>query len=157
MLLLYHRQNGTQRTLRLCFTFHYASTISPSGIMDPQKIQLYIPLCFYYIIYPMRRLEMLLPLHSTMLLLYPSDHICIPRISCFTFHYASTISSLTSSHALFMISLHSTMLLLYPELQAMLPLHAPFTFHYASTISRYCFPLLFSSIQVHFLSTSFPH
>ena len=30
---------------------------------------------------------------------------------------------------------------------------APFTFHYASTLSRPRFPLLFSSIQVYFLST----
>ena len=45
--------------------------------------------------------------------------------------------------------LHSTMLLLY---RLSILLHK-FTFHYASTLSRPRFPLLFSSIQVYFLST----
>ena len=73
------------------------------------------------------------------------------------------------------LNLHSTMLLLYPARESSscapnliyIPLcfyfigscsagvacHNTFTFHYASTLSRPPFPLLFSSIQVYFLST----
>ena len=52
--------------------------------------------------------------------------------SSFTFHYASTLSAVHDA-----FSLHQ----------------CGFTFHYASTLSRPPFPLLFSSIQVYFLST----
>ena len=94
----------------------------------------------------------------------------------FTFHYASTLSRKKASESIRTTYLHSTMLLLYrcrnkkrPEPDhnlhsTMLLLYRDvkgleqlainlFTFHYASTLSRPPFPLLFSSIQVYFLST----
>ena len=83
------------------------------------------------------KLQVIIPLHSTMLLLYLATAPCEPYSdTVFTFHYASTISkdaaTLRPAHS----PLHSTMLLLYLTYWR----HAEnvgnyFTFHYASTIS----------------------
>ena len=85
--------------------------------LDGRICWIYIPLCFYFIgvdrsVVPWRRPH----LHSTMLLLYPTD--VVHKILCFcefTFHYASTLSYFeapcSSSHH----NLHSTMLLLYHD------------------------------------------
>ena len=141
------------------FTFHYASTISGSGTPSPIRYGLYIPLCFYYI--------------------KTSDLQCTLVVH-FTFHYASTISDVWCDCQNALQPLHSTMLLLYlpwlflcvfpstlyiplcfyyiehqkeAELISLYPLHSTMLLLYPVTV----FPLLFSSIQVHFLSTSFPH
>ena len=96
-------------------------------------------------------------LHSTMLLLYPiqmsADHLPAPT---FTFHYASTISPISSVTDRSVKNLHSTMLLLYrrKEVDKHDERHK-FTFHYASTISWLCYNLLtgFCGFTFHYAST----
>ena len=131
-----------------------------NGASNEDKI-LYIPLCFYYI----GEQEVIkavnsLPLHSTMLLLYPvaADRLpenvplyiplCFYYITYpytyaiiddnyFTFHYASTISTIpVSAFPVPLAALHSTMLLLYPRENDEITNIMNFTFHYASTISK---------------------
>ena len=98
------------------FTFHYASTLSkrrppPATVIEP----IYIPLCFYFILFDSCSTSFLMIyLHSIMLLLYLTVwslmrlelQIYIPLCfyfisieefhfseeSLFTFHYASTLS-----------------------------------------------------------------
>ena len=116
------------------FTFHYASTLSGQArYVSTEEIHL----------------------HSTMLLLYlEAREIIRKHMDEFTFHYASTLSqkSAETRQAKNSFTFHyaSTLSNILPgeELATML-----FTFHYASTLSRPPFPLLFSSIQVYFLST----
>ena len=95
MLLLYRLSQLAYQYKNLLFTFHYASTLSywtVSGLSHWYSI--YIPLCFYFIEYPVILRIRKADLHSTMLLLY----------LIFT----------TSSRTVFAY-LHSTMLLLYPS------------------------------------------
>ena len=120
------------------FTFHYASTLSQ---IIPQCLNLlfiYIPLCFYFIEFgrPIKQLHILIyiplcfyfiledyympeyanNLHSTMLLLYQSLlYSSLFSFSSFTFHYASTLSTLLPVITNIVTDLHSTMLLLYPS------------------------------------------
>ena len=118
------------------FTFHYASTISDSSVLPAAvlpalhstmlllyrlyrvegdaKTYLYIPLCFYYIMYDVKGVV--------------ADMI-------FTFHYASTISDICLDCLPPVSPLHSTMLLLYLTAEAWGVSTDVFTFHYASTIS----------------------
>ena len=100
----------------------------------------------------------ILPLHSIMLLLYPISSPSVKHSGkSFTFHYASTLSSLLSCLIRSLLTLHSIMLLLYREGEILLriryTLYIPlcfyfieepfyffylspiFTFHYASTLS----------------------
>ena len=74
------------------FTFHYASTLSSSKIKKQGALEIYIPLCFYFILYPVADDAPQSHLHSTMLLLYPKYFL---------------------SNNLYNNNLHSTMLLLY--------------------------------------------
>ena len=160
------------------FTFHYASTLSAQvGIAQVGIAHLHSTMLLLYR-YKQRHCWDKHPhLHSTMLLLYPdvpcpckdrARHLhstmlllyrrsitawepatltiyiplCFyfitmrnlnrPDTSEFTFHYASTLSE---------------------RRKYGICANDPFTFHYASTLSRPRFPLLFSSIQVYFLST----
>ena len=115
----------------LCFYF-----------IDARRIKIwsydfiYIPLCFYFIWYGNIHIVPLLNLHSTMLLLYrfPPLSICISII--FTFHYASTLSSISSSSRLciawFTFHYAST---LSSERLSEFSSSFSFTFHYASTLS----------------------
>ena len=96
MLLLYRRGFWSERYWSSAFTFHYASTLSHfpgqcrRGIADlhstmlllypiwlmiarTSRCTIYIPLCFYFIMYMVERPLM--------------------RSGTFTFHYASTLSS----------------------------------------------------------------
>ena len=58
------------------FTFHYASTLSVK-ISDVVKVcNIYIPLCFYFIVMSSTREVTPLNLHSTMLLLYRLPELC---------------------------------------------------------------------------------
>ena len=123
------------------FTFHYASTLSE-----------YAP-----------RLRVILPyLHSTMLLLYPSDCSCKGSWNWkFTFHYASTLSGRQTGRAGHLASeftFHYASTLSVPgNRDRQWP--AEFTFHYASTLSQplrsFCFllciyiPLCFYFIAPH--------
>ena len=138
MLLLY--RNNSVLHMHICLALHstmlllYPITL-PSGRIACST--LYIPLCFYYIIW---------------------TSAITKRLITFTFHYASTISMffrfLTFSlyslyiplcfyYILMMISpssfpystLHSTMLLLYRNSDSCNYNIICFTFHYASTIS----------------------
>ena len=114
MLLLYHIRYTT--AIPRFFALH--STMLLLYQSDYNRliigIQLYIPLCFYYIasVYSTGA-EMLNPLHSTMLLLYLSHIIKGSKDYLFTFHYASTISLKGALSGLKETPLHSTMLLLY--------------------------------------------
>ena len=101
-------------------------------------INLYIPLCFYYIV-SANKIRHLLhhPLHSTMLLLYPNCcKVRIVNVYGFTFHYASTISIIpqpqTKPVAHFTFHYASTISFGLKGLNLVL---SNFTFHYASTIS----------------------
>ena len=75
------------------FTFHYASTLSGAPREERTSGLIYIPLCFYFILFPERVRMRLKHLHSTMLLLYQglSDRNAHGKAG-FTFHYASTLS-----------------------------------------------------------------
>ena len=75
---------------------------------------IYIPLCFYFILRKAHHNFNLRNLHSTMLLLYPVWESVGRRKASFTFHYASTLSSIAAIARF---------------------LHSSFTFHYASTLS----------------------
>ena len=165
----------------ISFTFHYASTLSQCWCKRIQdRSCIYIPLCFYFIGWcGDERDRCIVNLHSTMLLLYRfslpqqqnSCPIYIPlcfyfielekrEISSeieFTFHYASTLSSMSrweerrfkkftfhyastlSEQKLQLIRqtkyLHSTILLLYRKSRKMKRMMMIFTFHYASTLS----------------------
>ena len=139
MLLLYQETIHFPHLLCVNFTFHYASTISEVNANNGETDCLYIPLCFYYIMFPF---------------------VQEAWLYAFTFHYASTISLLPLCICPCKTPLHSTMLLLYQvtmeEKVTKLFLYIPlcfyyiagteremqvalnFTFHYASTISRIC-------------------
>ena len=80
------------------------------------NICIYIPLCFYFICIFLPGFVKIMHLHSTMLLLYPKNPAIFKSFSSlFTFHYASTLSSVVDSTVF----------------------GAPiFTFHYASTLSQ---------------------
>ena len=122
-------------------------------------MQLYIPLCFYYICSQKRSYD-----HEIHFTFHYASTISTKQedyeyvYSFFTFHYASTISEIYMQWPGLNGTLHSTMLLLYPQLfwvalppldslhSTMLLLYRPsrvtdklgqyfFTFHYASTIS----------------------
>ena len=77
----------------LCFYFIGVTSMCISG-----SSCIYIPLCFYFIHREKDRGVLFHNLHSTMLLLYPllSFHI-LPYLCTFTFHYASTLSSVADS------------------------------------------------------------
>ena len=78
------------------------------------KVLIYIPLWFYFITH--RNLNAHgrnLHLHSTMLLLYLGKTLATLRKNKLTFHYASTLSTLTDGVLGAVPHLHSTMLLLY--------------------------------------------
>ena len=100
--------------------------------------RIYIPLCFYFIPNPFGAM---IPyssyLHSTMLLLYPSN-AASALLRSFNLHstmlllYPKKRSTLTPASP----DLHSTMLLLYPGYTAFYRTEIyTFTFHYASTLS----------------------
>ena len=117
---------------------------------------IYIPLCFYFIKHAKAILpDVILNLHSTMLLLYPMGSAMgidsglnlhstmlllylavspVPSVlrSWFTFHYASTLSFLDSAPLDISLNLHSTMLLLYP-----VPL---FPFYFLQYGDTFCLP-----------------
>ena len=121
------------------FTFHYASTLSRSGIPKATGLLIYIPLCFYFIrpesmerllqpgiyiplcFYFIRRFAVVnnrtgfiyIPLCFYFITFRPSS---LRLASKFTFHYASTLSVKTRSGNVGLFV---------------------FTFHYASTLS-YC-------------------
>ena len=160
----------------LSFTFHYASTLSKSPVNTGQwTTHLHSTMLLLYLLKVIPLRLPLTHLHSTMLLLYPGDCLSVIGVKLFTFHYASTLSwwsspdphhtrsftfhyastlSIMPSWVSYVRSnLHSTMLLLYPSSWSGSRGSSKFTFHYASTLSRPPFPLLFSSIQVYFLST----
>ena len=151
------RDTGTSYQAEAAFTFHYASTLSQidyasgRGNRDLHSTMLllyrveihlyrissciYIPLCFYFIPFAVCMIKRLVSnLHSTMLLLYPV-------ISAEVMRYMRN-------------DLHSTMLLLYlistKLIASVLYIYIPLCFYF---IPRPPFPLLFSSIQIYFLST----
>ena len=130
---------AASHTLHIWFTFHYASTLSPSGMIARiSSLSIYIPLCFYFISAMPGMLDL--------------------AAASFTFHYASTLSSDRHFRIAAFLDLHSTMLLLYRNRRnrgsdrytnlhsTMLLLYrnserinwdiSTFTFHYASTLSR---------------------
>ena len=132
MLLLYLKEPTQTRTGTI-FTFHYASTLSNSGIVNTSLPSAFT---FHYAStlssFSENADPVTLNLHSTMLLLYRRGArliIYIPlcfyfiradRAACddyhkFTFHYASTLSRSSFMHISQRHNLHSTMLLLYPE------------------------------------------
>ena len=101
------------------------------------SFQIYIPLCFYFIVrrwrYP---LESWHHLHSTMLLLYLVSVVVVS--SCLpTLHSTMLLLYLCDREICVAVlaHLHSTMLLLYPKVSGWNPLKWKFTFHYASTLS----------------------
>ena len=119
------------------FTFHYASTLSLCPAVRVPLYNIYIPLCFYFIV--------------TRFSVSDGSYI-------FTFHYASTLSEIRETREKMLKDLHSTMLLLYRSPcrtgsilhfylhSTMLllylnrngcndPFWSEFTFHYASTLS----------------------
>ena len=150
-------QYNSQCTYR--FTFHYASTISTTALPRVSTHPIYIPLCFYYIIFLFWQLDIMSGyLHSTMLLLYHVlsgwrfrlIFIYIPLC----FYYIRkllkySISSRSYLHSTMLLlyrigvtvrdspdsNLHSTMLLLYLVSITRERSMLLFTFHYASTIS----------------------
>ena len=135
MLLLYHTC-PSERLLRPSFTFHYASTLSPTE----EDLQ-----------------DLILNLHSTMLLLYrsgsPDGRSCI---SLFTFHYASTLSvkrdGFPDMYHLFTFHYASTLSRVPDPLPR---IWIRFTFHYASTLSRECLRITNSmtAFTFHYAST----
>ena len=165
---------------------------------------IYIPLCFYCIwsdkfpgiFYTNLHSIMLLLyhgqpqstdisdayLHSIMLLLYPGSGIIKSGAVRFTFHYASTVSTIWNRLMADLQNLHSIMLLLYRiyflrrlkdqlHLHSIMlllyllrfwiafSLHAQFTFHYASTVSykMRIFSGILSTFTFHYASTVSNH
>ena len=119
------------------FTFHYASTLSQWKSHDSIRWNLiYIPLCFYFITNIVEVILQDAHLHSTMLLLYRLWDIFWERKSLFTFHYASTLSSVNEIiqlvSSLFTFHYASTLSLLSAGYNVWC---ISFTFHYASTLS----------------------
>ena len=132
---------GKTRGSSIFFTFHYASTYTPSATPSETEptilyiplcfylyegnnslgfglFQLYIPLCFYlYLTSGFRKSGNMFSLHSTMLLLirdFKGQGNGSDLI--FTFHYASTYTDIGSLKMTGQSSLHSTMLLLIRRL-----------------------------------------
>ena len=139
------------------FTFHYASTISKaffsasfssltlhstmlllylsSNMSQSKSTSLYIPLCFYYILYEIHRVNYFTILYIPLCFYYIVGRFELSNYQyAFTFHYASTISQLTYLRRIVRVY---------------------FTFHYASTISgwgrRRSRPLLYFTF--HYAST----
>ena len=154
---------------RLWFTFHYASTLSTKvSIVNINKI-IYIPLCFYFIRSPaLPAASPVSNLHSTMLLLYqvslmakgkyeyiyiplcfyfiPVPSLYFPALVIFTFHYASTLSTVPLGSTLHRSNLHSTMLLLYQgrsgSPRPTYPIYIPLCFYFidVATLYSYLYP-----------------
>ena len=128
---------GALRSGKKVFTFHYASTLSEKSARLNTEWIIYIPLCFYFIIFPMKFIvaREKFTFHYASTLSYPETESQFPIL--FTFHYASTLSQ--SPRKIFIpdyFDLHSTMLLLYPyTVKVGDCLYDIFTFHYASTLS----------------------
>ena len=114
MLLLYLDDYYMPQMANI-FTFHYASTLSRRLLVFKLMRQIYIPLCFYFIVWlycPRWYMEEIyIPLCFYFIAEYFVDNI---SGYIFTFHYASTLSTDTGCSA-------------GSETQ--------FTFHYASTLS----------------------
>ena len=115
MLLLYPllrsiRFVSLQIYIPLCF--YFICDVAGCLILSDT---IYIPLCFYFIDkFANDAIQGVLDLHSTMLLLYRNQDGRNNRgYGRFTFHYASTLSSLITCICLIRSNLHSTMLLLY--------------------------------------------
>ena len=160
------------------FTFHYASTISPTDI---GHYPISISFTFHYAstisVYGLKLDAHLRPLHSTMLLLYPNVFPAITMFSHFTFHYASTISELRSQnpwlHRLYIPLCFYYIKTRLQQLQCLQYLYIPlcfyyikidggddvyyfdFTFHYASTISApaVCAVRFRTTFTFHYAST----
>ena len=100
-------------------------------------ITIYIPLCFYFILSAQPQYVQLLFIYIP-LCFYFIANVCLNvwPLNIFTFHYASTLSSIRSARASSFFHLHSTMLLLYLTVSFIFkPSNILFTFHYASTLS----------------------
>ena len=103
------------------FTFHYASTLShKTNHPDTLHLNLHSTMLLLYLfsrrLIDARRKN----LHSTMLLLYPSSpRTCRGEYHQFTFHYASTLSTIEKLGEF---------------------INKQFTFHYASTLSDTSIP-----------------
>ena len=139
MLLLYRyfscSSSSRGSSLHSTMLLLYLST----SVVDRADSNLYIPLCFYYIpgsFYA--SISIVLPLHSTMLLLYQTEMFHqADDTYYFTFHYASTISwtgrTAISGNITFTFHYASTISKSSAHLIAII---SNFTFHYASTISN---------------------
>ena len=149
--------------------------LKPSWLVIFRK-NIYIPLCFYFIIFwsycPFIRIS---NLHSTMLLLYPHWGAGTPgRGSRFTFHYASTLSSLlidqevkkyiyiplcfyfidqqrTTTDRICFIYIPLCFYFIYNIKEFRTSVFA-FTFHYASTLSHHR-PSMNDFVHTHLHST----
>ena len=134
MLLLY-RSSDTHEGCHAVFTFHYASTLSFTWNIFNVMIEIYIPLCFYFIEY---------------------SECCQKQNVKFTFHYASTLSkvAIMNPYFVYLFTFHyaSTLSISVIFYWAAAPW---FTFHYASTLSSsdegasYCYTLF----TFHYAST----
>ena len=119
------------------FTFHYASTLSGSLRRSLLSSLIYIPLCFYFISSAAHAAIFFFPIYIPLCFYFILTKSTKSSCNClFTFHYASTLSLISTQNTSHNHNLHSTMLLLY-----LLPVvycidHSVFTFHYASTLSK---------------------
>ena len=160
MLLLYRKRMIAEKRygsiyIPLCFYFIFfaiVNTICVSSIYIPlcfyfiqrfpkkrrRQDTIYIPLCFYFIPKSAsKKMQRLMHLHSTMLLLYRSfplhSHLYPPDLHStmlLLYPTAGPKIVIRNSH------LHSTMLLLYlPGASPCFWYNSAFTFHYASTLS----------------------
>ena len=92
----------------LCFYF-----IGFPSVVPMSRGKIYIPLCFYFIWEIYQNQMGQTNLHSTMLLLYLISSASTVALCPFTFHYASTLSKVLCTSMTRTSHLHSTMLLLY--------------------------------------------
>ena len=150
MLLLYRMCLFYSRTL----TNDLHSTMLLLYLQVPslfiRAYQIYIPLCFYFIIYVQNHPLRIPHLHSTMLLLYPLG--CRVDIQ----HKLNLHSTMLLLYRWTAYepegeswNLHSTMLLLYLDENMNKISVALFTFHYASTLSQInCLSCFYNSIYI---------
>ena len=114
MLLLYPGGQGSAATVTV-FTFHYASTLSITDKHYYININIYIPLCFYFIY----------------------DAGITPYCTAwFTFHYASTLSEFLFVLSVF-CCIYIPLCFYFIDMTSLpISLKILFTFHYASTLSN---------------------
>ena len=124
------------------FTFHYASTLSGSLRRSLLSSLIYIPLCFYFISSAAHAAIFFFPIYIPLCFYFILTKSTKSSCNClFTFHYASTLSLISTQNTSHNHNLHSTMLLLYHHITAIwhsvIVIYIPLCFYFIGWSRRW--------------------